>query len=112
MNYRQLAFLFLCIPIRLLIAFLAYSISLQYLPLLAIVLGTISITTLTLFFTKSRLNAPEGGGVTWWKDLRLLHGMLFLTATIYALLKNKYVFIPLLMDPIIGLFAFIHHYYQ
>ena len=57
--------------------------------------------------TNGRLNAPEGGGVTWWKNLRLLHGSLFICAAIYAFNKDNYAYIPLLIDPIVGLFSFI-----
>ena len=41
-----------------------------------------------LYFTNTRLNAPEGGGVTWWAKYRLIHAMLYITAAIYIAQGN------------------------
>ena len=104
---RQLLFVFGCMPLRFLLAYIAYTISSNLLPYLGIILFIIGASMLYLYFTNGRLNAPEGGGVTWWKNLRLLHGSLFICAAIYAFNKDNYAYIPLLIDPIVGLFSFI-----
>ena len=60
---------------------------------------------LYLYFTNGRLNAPEAGGKTWWSKLRIIHGLLYLTAGIYALQNNKLCWVPLLIDVVFGFLA-------
>ncbi len=105
---RHTLFAFTCIPLRLLLAYAAYTMPLNFLPLLGVVVLAMGASMLYLYFTNGRLNAPEGGGDTWWKNLRLLHGSLFLCAAVYALNRDRRAYIPLLIDPIVGLIAFIH----
>lgn len=77
----------------------------------------ISVGFLYLYFTNERLNATEAGGKTWWHNFRLLHGLLYLCASIYVLwnINNidliRYASIPLVIDVIIGLFFFINYRY-
>ena len=52
-----------------------------------IILLLISFGFLYLFFGNKRLKAGEAGGKTWWHNLRLFHGMMYLCASIY-ILKN------------------------
>jgi len=51
--------------------------------------------------------APEGGGVTWWANYRLIHGLLYLCASIYLFQKQRLAWIPLTMDVLLGLIIFI-----
>jgi xanthine/uracil permease len=67
-----------------------------------VLLLAISLSFLWLYFTNGRMNAPEAGGFTWWSKYRLIHGMLYLTAAIYAFQKNNLAYIPLLIDVILG----------
>lgn len=126
MNSRLL-FLTMCIPLRVIFALLPNynlikKIGIKFNPkifytLYALILLVISFGFLYLYFTNSRLNAPEAGGKTWWYNLRLLHGMLYLCATIYILwnINNlemiKYASLPLILDVIVGLCSFINHRY-
>lgn len=107
----KLLFLFGCIPVRLLIAALTYKIDEKYLPYLAVVFLAIGISFIYLYLSNSRLKAPEAGGETWWKNLRPIHGMLYITAGIYALKKSRTAAILLVVDVIFGLAAFIQHNY-
>jgi hypothetical protein len=104
----SLLFLFGCIPVRLFLAGLSYKINEKYLPYLSVVLFAIGISFVYLYLSNSRLKAPEAGGETWWKNLRPIHGMLYITAGIYALKKDRTVGILLLVDVIVGLLAFAH----
>jgi hypothetical protein len=52
------------------------------------------------------MNAPEGGGVTWWANIRIIHGLLYLAASVYAFQGKPFVWIPLLIDVIFGFLAF------
>ena len=75
-NKSILYFLIGCIPIRIIIALIAMYINKEYLPYYGLVLLGPALGFLYLYFTKSRLNAPEAGGITWWANLRIVHGLL------------------------------------
>ncbi len=104
---RVLAFLFLCIPARILIAMGAKFVPDAYLNVYALFLLAIGLSFLYLYFTNSRLNAPEAGGKTWWAKYRIIIGLLYITAAIYAFQgKRDLIWIPLAMDIIFGLVIF------
>ena len=124
----QLLFLTLCIPMRIIFALLPnYKLIEKYIPIklnkklfyqvVGIIFLGISIGFLYLYFTNERLNAPEAGGKTWWHNLRLLHGLLYLCASIYILwnINNinliRYASIPLVIDVIVGILSFINFRY-
>ena len=109
-NQSILYFLVGCIPIRLLIVAIVFYANNQYLQYLGGVLLFPALGFLGLYFLNMRLNAPEGGGKTWWSEFRLIHGLLYLCAAIYALQSKSIAWIPLLMDVIFGFSAFIHHH--
>ena len=109
-NQSILYFLLGCIPVRILIVLLAFYINTQYLPYLGIILLFPALGFLGLYFLNMRMIAPEAGGKTWWAEFRLIHGLLFLCASIYAIQSKSNAWIPLLMDVIFGFIAFIHHH--
>ena len=109
MNNKVL-FLLGCIPVRILIVLIAYYINVSYLSYYGMLLLVPAIGFLYLYFTNSRLNAPEANGVTWWANLRIVHGLLYLIASILAFKGNSMTYIPLLIDVIFGLSAFAYHY--
>ena len=104
---RIFLFLFLCIPTRLLITYLAYILDDKYKIYFASIIGIISFIFLILYFMNWRLKAFEGGNNTWWHEFRLIHGILFLCAFIYITQNSKYSWVPLFIDSIIGLILFI-----
>ena len=95
-------FLFGCIPVRLFLAYISTKpINLFIFGYLLLIIG---ISFLVLYFTNRRLDAPEAGGKTWWHNYRLIHGMLYLTAAIYAFQgKSDLIWIPLVIDVVFGL---------
>jgi hypothetical protein len=113
MNKSIIAFLLLCIPARIAIAIAPNFINDKYIKLYGVLLLLMGLSFVYLFFTNSRLKAPEAGGKTWWAKFRILIGVLHITAAIYALTNNKkLIWIPLAMDIIFGLIIFtIKHYY-
>lgn len=108
---NKLYFLLLCIPTRLLLAFSAYKLNEKYLPTLSVLFYAIGFSFLYLYITNSRLNAPEANGETWWKNLRPIHGMMYITAGLYAMNKNRTSALIILIDTLIGLLAFLNKRY-
>lgn len=101
-----LAFILGCIPVRL---FLAYISTTSYvnLDLFGGVLLAISLGFIWLYFTGKRMDAPEAGGKTWWSDYRVIHGLFYLMAAIYAFQhRQDLIWIPLVMDVIFGIVLF------
>lgn len=107
MNSRLL-FLLGCIPVRLLLVLVAYKINDKYLPYLSILLFAIGLSFIFLYVSNSRLSAPEANGETWWKNLRPIHGMLYITAGLYAMKKSRTSALLLLIDVGIGTVAFLN----
>lgn len=100
-----LLFLFACIPARLLLAW--YSTKVPNLTIFGLLLLLMALSFLYLYFTNSRLQAPEAGGATWWANYRLIIGLLYLAAAVYALQgKRDLVKYPLLIDVLFGLYIF------
>ena len=108
---RFLLFLFLCIPGRLALTFLAKYIPLKYLPLMGIVYAIIGLSFLYLNIFNKRLTGTEtGGNVIWWNDLRPVHGFLALIFAILAISKVRDAWIVLLVDTIFGLVSFLAYH--
>ena len=105
----KLLFLLGCIPTRLFLVYLSTIIPSDKLKFFGIPLLLVSLGFMFLYFTNERLNAPEAGGVTWWSNLRIIHGLLYLAASIYAFQSNPLVWVPLLIDVIFGFVVFIIH---
>jgi len=108
---RKLLFLLGCIPTRLLLVYVAYSLPEDYLPYFGLLLLIPALSFLILYLFRLRLDAPEGGGHTWWNDMRPLHGILYLVAAIGSFMKTSWIWKPLLGDVLLGLAAFIHFHY-
>lgn len=130
MNFpSKLLFLLLCLPSRILIAilpnkelmnkffkFLNIDINYKYFYVIyGLILLIMSMGFLYLYFSNQRLDAGEAGGKTWWHELRLFHGIMYLCASIYILKNNgnselmKYAIIPLTVDVIVGFLSFLNH---
>jgi hypothetical protein len=107
LSYPQIKFIIFCIPSRLLLALFAHQLPIKYLSILGIPLLFMSVGFLILFFGNLRQNAIESDGVTWWSNQRLLHGGLYLIASIYAFRKSRDVWMPLIIDAVLGIFLSI-----
>ncbi len=53
-----------------------------------------------------------GGGRIWWDNLRPIHATLYAAFAVMALCKLRVAFVPLLIDVLIGLVAFVARYRQ
>ena len=110
---RFLLFLGGCIPIRLLFVFVAWSISIKYLPLLGYISLLPAIGFLYLFVSGKRQTGLETQGQPiWWVNFRPIHGILYLLFSIYAIkgIRKSYLF--LLIDVLIGLLLFLWFHYN
>lgn len=106
-NIRKILFLGVCIPLRFILSYLSYILAESGKEILGILFGIIGITFLVLYFLNMRLTAPEGGGVTWWKHFRLIHGMLYFTGFIYSVIDVEYMWLPIFIDTLFGLSLFV-----
>ena len=105
-------FLGACVPCRLAIAWGSTKIPVPYLPFIGVLLAAISAGFLYLYFMNGRLNAPEAGGKTWWASYRLIIGLLWLAAAVYAFQgRSDLVWIPLVIDVIFGIAIFYRHHF-
>lgn len=115
----NLLFLLVCIPTRLLLVYLSTLVPSDKLKLFSIPLLLIATGFLYLYFTNGRLQATEAGPPgpgqapgTWWAKLRLIHGLFYLAAFIYAFKESNLVWVPLLMDVSFGLSVFLMHQFN
>jgi uncharacterized membrane protein HdeD (DUF308 family) len=107
---RLLQFLGICIIVRSLGALIAYLYPQSAITkVLAILYFMSGISMLYLFIANKRQNAPEGGGITWWNNLRPIHAVLFMLFAFFALNGKKFSYLFLVSDVILGLIAVFTH---
>lgn len=112
-NYQKriALFLFGCVGIRSLFVYIAKNIDREYLPLLGYLALLPVIGWMYIYFIGSRNTGPEVfGGRIWWNELRVPHAMLYTLFAIYAIQRKSYSWIPLFVDVIFGLTAFVMYH--
>ncbi len=106
---RFFLFIFGCIGVRLFVVYLAKT-QLKYLRYLGYLALFPAIGFFVIYFFGLRKTGAEVfGGRIWWNSLRPFHGILWGIFGIMAIKGNKNAWIVLLLDVIIGLFAFLCH---
>ena len=106
---RLLLFLVGCIGTRTAIALLAKNISQDYLPIMGIFGLAISIGLMYFYLSGTRTTGPETfGDKIWWNKLRPIHAGLYLLFALLAFQKSKYAWLPLAIDALLGLSAFLY----
>lgn len=109
---RYLLFLVGCIGTRLLLAYIAKSITGELLKYMGYLLLLPAVGFIYIYLTDSRKTGPEVfGGKIWWNDLRPLHAILYLLFSYNAIIGNKNAWIYLLVDVIFGLASFLVHHF-
>jgi hypothetical protein len=111
---RGRIFLFGCIGVRITIFLIAKYIGenkrwlLPYLGMFALLpaIGFISI-----FLGDFRKKGMEAGGPIWWNDMRPIHGAMYLLFAVFAFKKKPFAWKVLMVDVLIGLFAWVKHYF-
>jgi len=108
---RILLFCVLCFPSRCLIAYLARTLTGQYLKLLAIIATIISIGFMYIFITGTRKVGIETiGAPIWWNSLRPIHSMLYFLFAVMVFVEKENPEVPLVIDAMIGLFSFLTYH--
>lgn len=108
-----LLFYLLCIPIRLILAYVAYKLDkmppvLQY--SFIILTTAIGLGFWSIYLNGWRKTGLETGGKPiWWNNLRPIHGSLYLLYAGLALSGVKNAWVVLLIDVIIGFAASARH---
>jgi hypothetical protein len=109
---RFLLFLGGCIPMRLFFVFVAWTISIKYLPLLGYIALLPAIGFLYLFVSgKRQIGLETQGAPIWWSKFRSIHGILYLLFAIYAIKGVRSAYLFLLADVLIGLMLFLWFHY-
>ena len=108
---RFAMFLLGCIPVRIVLVLLAKYLPNKYLKYLGILSLLPAFGFLILYLFDLRKTGREVlGNKIWWNELRLVHGLLYLMFSIYAIKSKSHAYVPLLIDVILGLVAFmIYH---
>jgi hypothetical protein len=96
-------FLLVCIPIRLLLAFIVYYYPrhIQYFGLIGLV-----IALGFAYFSVVPRETGAFGQPAWWAPYRPIHSFLFFLFFILAVNKNKYAWLVLFIDAMLGLFLY------
>ena len=110
---RFLAFLVGCIGLRSLFVVAVKKIPVKYLPYLGLLALIPIIGWLNILFFNPRTKGPETfGAKIWWGPIRPIHVINYTIFAILAFKKNKYAYVPLLADVILGLVAFLVYHYS
>lgn len=104
-------FLIGCIPTRILLAYIAFKFPSSH--ILSLITFVMAIGFFYIYKTGSRKTGVETEGKPiWWNDMRPVHGSIYLLFSLCNLagIKNSWMFLAL--DVLVGLGAFMNHYYR
>tara|TARA_B110001450_G_C17463063_1_gene417015 strand:+ start:92 stop:421 length:330 start_codon:yes stop_codon:yes gene_type:complete len=105
-------FFIICIIVRFLLVIIAKYINKDILQILGWISILPAIGFIFLYLTNRRKTGIEvGGKKIWWNKLRPIHGVLYLLFSIYAIKKETFAWMPLLLDVILGILFYIDNYH-
>ena len=108
---RFLMFLVGCIGTRLLFSYLAKIANKKILKIMGLLALIPAIAWIYLYFTNGRKTGPEVfGDVIWWNNLRIVHALIYILFSIYALQNKHFAWFVLFVDALFGLTAFIYYH--
>ena len=110
---RFVRFLFGCILVRFLFAYVAKIIDKKYLPYIGYLALLTGFGFSYIYLNGLRKTGQEVlGSKIWWNMLRPLHAMLYFLFAYYAINQDNRAYIYLVIDVIIGLLSFLtYHFY-
>ena len=104
-------FMFVCIPVRLLMAYAVKKMNNNMLVYAGYIGAIISLSFFYLYFTNGRKFGIETNNKPiWWTNIRIFHGILYGMFAIAAINKLPYSYMFLFADAIFGLLMSIRHY--
>lgn len=111
---RMRLFLVGCMSARVIISIIAKYVGYNMnwaMPLL----GAIALLPATGFIVQFVFGLREtgrgaAGGKIWWTNMRPIHGVMYLLFAMFAFRKKPFAWRVLLVDALIGLLAWVHHY--
>ncbi len=109
---RIALFLLGCMGARSLLVYLAYKPSTRHLVSLFCIV--VAIGFMYIYLTGTRKTGPEVfGDIIWWNHLRPVHATLYATTALMIWTKTyaNDAWKVLLLDLVIGLFAFVHKHF-
>jgi len=110
---RFALFLIGCIGTRSLFVYIAKNISLKYLPYLGFLALLPAFGFTYIFLTGARKTGAEVfGEKIWWNDLRPLHALFYTLFASMAIMGNKFAWVWLLIDVLVGLTSFLFFHYK
>lgn len=100
--------MFGCIPVRIVLAYVASVASPFLLKIIAAFAMLIAISFFYLFASGARKTGMETfGQPIWWNNLRPVHGVLYTLFAFEAFQGNRRAYMYLVLDVLIGLVSFI-----
>ena len=110
---RFVMFIFGCIIVRFSFVAIAKYINKKYLPYLGILALIQALGFIIIYIGNYRKTGPEVlGSKIWWNNLRPVHACLYILFALYAFKRSKYSWIPLFLDVVVGLFAFLFYHWN
>lgn len=110
---RILLFLIGCIGIRTLFVIMAKYASEKQLFYMGALALLPALGFIIIYFTGIRTTGAEVfGDKIWWNDLRIVHAMLYILFAIYAFQNKWFAWMPLGVDVLLGLIAFLVYHYS
>jgi len=90
---RYFTYIIGCLGTRLLLAILAYNLSGTLRYILATILGLMGLGFMVIYFGGFRKTGLETGGKSiWWNNLRPIHGMLYIIASLLLMIKTPIIY--------------------
>tara|TARA_B110000037_G_C16836669_1_gene390054 strand:- start:223 stop:570 length:348 start_codon:yes stop_codon:yes gene_type:complete len=106
---RVLFYLFTCILVRTIIVILSKYLNKNNLKIMGYLTLIPAIGFILIYLTGSRKTGIEvKGNKIWWNNLRPVHSLLYFIFSFMAINKNQNSWMILLIDVMIGFFAFIY----
>ena len=104
---RSLLFVFVCLPIRLLIPLGMIYVHKSYLRFISFILFGFSLGFMNAYMKGDKLYVGFFGGEKWWIKNDIVHAVLYLTAGVLAFRYNKKAYIPLVLDVAFSFVTFV-----
>lgn len=117
---RYMLFLGGCVVSRLLLAYMVYKyhnhpFMVKAFPYIGVLALLVSVGFMYQHISGTRTTGPEVfGDKIWWDSIRPVHALMYTTFAMFAMVNTKetrkYAFMPLLIDVMFGLVAFVSYH--